>query len=103
MITGCTHIAITKLDVLNEFDTISAVEKYKTANGETTQIPFDPTEEVSGVTLSHHPGWKRNIAVSKFEELPDEVRTYLTYLEGNLKLPISFVSLGPGREELLVR
>lgn len=103
MITGCTHIAITKLDVLNDFETLSVVEKYKSSSGDSDQVPFDPTEDVTGVVLSHHPGWKKNIAVQTFDALPDEVKTYLGYLESNLSLPVSYVSTGPGRDELIVR
>ena len=103
MITGCTHIAITKLDVLNEFDTLSVVEEYQSASGTSNQVPFDPTEDVTGVVLSHHPGWKRDIAVNTFDALPAQVRTYLNYLENKLSLPIAFVSTGPGRDELIAR
>lgn len=103
MITGCTHIAITKLDVLNEFNTISAVDKYKVNGNFTTQVPFDPTAQIEDVHITRHPGWKQNIAVGSFEELPGELKTYLQYLEKELSIPITFVSIGPGREELLVR
>lgn len=103
MITGCTHIAITKLDVLNAFDTLSVVEKYQSENGETDHVPFDPTEEVTGVVLREHPGWNKNLEANTYDELPSEVKTYLTYLESKLSPPISFVSTGPGRNELIAR
>jgi adenylosuccinate synthase len=103
MITGCTHIAITKLDVLNEFDTISVVEEYVLKNGDASHVPFNPSEDISKVVLKHHQGWKRSIAVKSHDHLPPEVISYLNYLEKELELPISFVSLGPGREELLVK
>jgi adenylosuccinate synthase len=103
MITGCTDIAITKLDVLNDFDTISAVEAYTTESGTTTEVPFDPTEEITGVTKSDHPGWKKSITADAYDAVPQEVKSYLADLEQKIQLPVTFISLGPGREELLVR
>ena len=103
MITGCTHIAITKLDVLNTFDEISVVEKYTINDSPSHQVPFDASEEISGVVLSHHQGWKKDIGVNQYEALPAEVQNYLSFLEKQLSLPVTFVSTGPGREELIVR
>lgn len=103
MITGCTHIALTKLDVLNEFETISVVEQYSSKGNASNMVPFDPTEEIDDVILSHHQGWQQNIAVDSFESLPSQVRTYLDFLEKKLAIPLSFISIGPGREELIVK
>lgn len=103
MITGCTHIAITKLDVLNDFETLSVVEEYKMGEKTSAHVPFDPTEEVDGVVLSHHPGWKQQIAVDNVDSLPRELKDYLAFLEQQLSIPISYVSIGPGRNELLIR
>ncbi len=103
MITGCTHIAITKLDVMNDFETISVVDKYQSGETLTDKVPFDPTEQIDGVHHTHHPGWQQQVAVKTFEELPSEVQTYLQYLEDQLHIPIPFISIGPGRDELIVR
>ena len=103
MITGCTHLAITKLDVLNDFETISVVEQYKTGDKTTSHVPFDPSEEIDGVILSDHPGWRQQIAVDSFDALPAEVKSYLGFLESQLSLPVAYASIGPGRNELLVK
>lgn len=103
MITGCTHIAITKLDVLNAFDEIAAAVSYQTDKGETDRIPFDLMDGIKSPVLSYHPGWNRSIAVPNYDALPSQVKDYLTFLEGKLELPVSYISLGPGRDELLVR
>lgn len=103
MITGTTDIAITKLDVLNAFEDIMVAEKYKTSNGITDQLPFDITEGVEEVILNRQEGWMQDIGVNDFNALPDAVKKYLRYLEDQLGLPITFVSTGPGREELIVR
>lgn len=103
MITGTTHVAITKLDVLNAFETVSVAEKYQLGNLTTDEVPFDFEDSITGIVHSHHPGWMQNIAVDQYEKLPIEVKTYLTYLENQLGLPVSYISTGPAREELIVR
>jgi adenylosuccinate synthase len=103
MITGTTHLAITKLDVLNTFEEFSVAEQYKLESGDTDQIPFDLVDEIRGVALATHSGWMRELASETYEDLPDAVKHYLRYLEQKLALPITYVSTGPGREELIVR
>ena len=103
MITGTTHIALTKLDVLNAFEIISAVNEYQLDEATTQQLPFDLMEEITGVVTSQHQGWMQDIVVDSFEDLPKEVKSYIQFLEKELSLPISYVSIGPGRDELLVR
>ncbi len=103
MITGTTHIAITKLDVLNDFESILVAEQYKTPNGPTSALPYDLMEDIEGVIHSHHEGWKQSIGVDTYDALPDPVKRYLQYLETQLGLPLSYISTGPGREELIVR
>jgi len=103
MITGTTHLAITKLDVLNMFDEIAVAEKYVLSGGESDQIPFDLIDEVRGVKLHAHAGWQSDLAANQYEDLPDAVKKYLLFLEDRLSLPITYISTGPGREELIVR
>lgn len=103
MITGTTKLAITKLDVLNHFESVAAVEKYKSATTENDRVPFDMNEDITGVVHSIHPGWMTDIQADEYEQLPESVKTYLAYLETQLKIPITFISTGPGREELIVR
>lgn len=103
MITGCTHVAITKLDVLNDFESISVAEQYRHEGVLFDHVPFDPMEDVDEVMLVEHRGWKQKISASNYHQLPSEVKAYLEYLESRLGLPVSFISLGPGRDELIVR
>jgi len=103
MITGTTHLAITKLDVLNAFEEISVAEKYKLDTGDTDQVPFDLIDDIRGVTHTTHAGWMRELASETYDELPSAVKKYLLYLEEKLGLPITYISTGPGREELIVR
>lgn len=103
MITGTTHIALTKLDVLNVFEFISTADEYETNSSVTKQLPFNLTEGITDVVLNQHPGWMKAIEADHFDDLPKEVKSYISYLEKELSLPISFISIGPGRDELIVR
>ncbi len=103
MITGTTHLAITKLDVLNAFETISVAEQYKVNGTLTDQLPFDISEGIREVVLHNHAGWMADIQVNQYDKLPEAVKNFLTYIENQLQLPVSFVSTGPGREELIAR
>lgn len=103
MITGTTQIALTKLDVLNAFNTISVVEAYKTGSTTGSEVPFDMSEGIDDVIHSHHEGWLQDIGVDTYDKLPKEVKTYLSHLEKQLGLPVTYISTGPGREELIVR
>ena len=103
MITGTTQLAITKLDVLNAFDTISTAEKYTTGSNVTDRLPFDIIEGIDGVKLVEHPGWSQDLASTTYEGLPEAVRNYLTYLEKQIGIPVVYISTGPGRDELIVR
>lgn len=103
MITGTTNLAITKLDVMNAFETISVAEKYKIGNTTTHQLPYDITEGIEGVVHSQHAGWMQDINVDTYDGLPDAVKNYLSYVEQQLGLPVTYISTGPGREELIVR
>jgi adenylosuccinate synthase len=103
MITGTTHIAITKLDVLNTFETISVAEKYSIGHELTEHLPYDISEGIKEVVLSHHSGWMQDLNADAYDNLPDAVKKYIIYLEQKLALPVTYISTGAGREELIVR
>lgn len=101
MINGVTELNMMKTDVLDSFDTIKVCTGYK-ANGETTdQMPFDLTEEVEPI-YTEMKGW--NTDLTKFQngdELPTELKAYISFIEKETGVPISVVSVGPDREQTL--
>src|SRR5690606_20308241 len=103
MVTGTTHLAITKLDVLNMFEEIATAEKYLIDGTATDQVPFDLASGITDLVMHRHPGWMTELGAGGYDELPEAVRTYLTYLEAQIGIPVTYVSTGPGREQLLVR
>jgi adenylosuccinate synthase len=104
MLNGVTQICMTKIDVLNHFDTIKAATHYK-YNGETTQdLPFDINEVRVDPIYQAFKGWNQDLDASlQFENLPETLKTYTEFLEAYLEIPVTMISTGPEREKLILR
>lgn len=103
MLNGVTQIILTKVDVLDIFDTLEVATAYRLPNGESTnEVPFDLCSTEVTPVLESHPGWR--VAVSDmrdYAQLPETVRQYVKSLSQQLEVPISMISVGPGREQLI--
>jgi len=103
MINGMTHLAITKLDVLNGFEEIFAATSYRLHGRTTDRFPSD-SNELSQVepVLSRFPGWASSAGrVSNQGELPAAAQNYLNFISEFVGIPISHVSTGPKRSETI--
>ncbi len=102
MIDGVTQLIMMKSDVLDTFETIKACVAYRINGEETTRFPFDATgAEPIYAELS---GWKTDMSHMKSEdEFPEEFNAYLTFLEEELGVPVKIVSVGPDREQTIMR
>ena len=105
MLNGVTQLNMMKADVLDNFDEIKVCTHYKLPSGELTDIV--PHQFIEGeltpsyVTL---PGWRMDTnEISAFEELPEAFTSYIQFLEQQLQVPITIVSVGPDRESTLRR
>jgi len=104
-INGFTHLALTKLDVLENFESIEVCVSY-TNNGETiTEFPADLNVlENSKAVTEALPGWNEPIGdCRKFEDLPINAQKYVKYLEEVLETPIKYISVGVERNQIIVR
>lgn len=103
MIDGVTQLIMMKSDVLDSFETIKACVAYKTDGKETDEFPFDICEEVEPVYVEM-PGWKMDMTkMTSEDEFPEEFNAYLSFLEEELGVPVKIVSVGPDREQTIVR
>lgn len=99
MLNGLTDIVLTKLDVLDDLEEIKVCTGYE-LDGETiTYIPSDPQDVAKAkpvyITL---PGWKEDIsAIKNYEELPENAKKYIQFIEEFVGVPVSMVSVGPDR------
>jgi len=105
MINGVTQLFMMKADVLNDFEEIKICTHYKLTNGEITdELPFDFNQQQVEPVYQTLPGWKRALdEVENFEQMPNELMEYVNYLEEQLHVPISIVSVGPDRKQTILR
>lgn len=103
MINGVTQLILMKSDVLDAFDTIKACVAYR-VNGEiTNEFPFNVEEGVEPI-YEELPGWKTDMSgFTKEEQLPKAFLDYIGFLEKELETPIRIISVGPDREQTIIR
>ena len=103
MVNGVTQLIMMKSDVLDTFDTIKACVAYKQNGTEIDYFPYDINEGIEPV-YAEMPGWKTDM--TKFtseEQFPKEFNDYVAFLEKELETPIKIISIGPDREQTIVR
>jgi len=105
MVNGVTDIALTKLDVLNNFNPIKLNTSYKLDDGTITEeLPYDIVNIAVTPMYDEHLGWSEDISKCKsVEEMPNNAKTYVKRLEEILETRISFISVGPERDALIIR
>jgi len=103
MINGVTQLIMTKSDVLSGFDSIKVAVAYKTGDEIMEEFPFELPDNLEPV-YKELPGWNEDLTkVTSEDEFPGELKAYISYLEEELGVPISIVSVGPGREQTIIR
>lgn len=101
-IQGATQVALTVLDVLDYLDVIPVCVGYEIDGVITKDFPTTVKLAKSKPVYEYLPGWKENIrGVRKFEDLPENCKKYIKFIEAELKVPITMVSNGPGRNEII--
>jgi len=101
---GTTDVAFTVLDVLGYLDEIPVCVGYE-INGEvTTDFPVTALLEAAKPVLKTLPGWKCDIrGIRNYDELPENCRKYVEFIEEQIGYPITMVSNGPGRKDIIYR
>ena len=104
MVSGVTKLIMMKSDVLDGFKTVKACVAYKLKNGDVIDyFPFDISDGVEPVYVEME-GWNQNLTKMTSEaEFPKAFKDYIAFLEKELETPISIVSVGPDREQTIVR
>ena len=104
MINGVTKIVLTKMDVLNDFEEISVADKYLYDNASHDELPYDIDGTELTVNFANKQGWNQGLeGITNYTNLPSVAKDYVSYLEKELDTPVSMVSTGPKRSELIVR
>ncbi|MBP3506095.1 MAG: adenylosuccinate synthase [Lachnospiraceae bacterium] len=103
-IQGTTDVAFTVLDVLGYLDEIPVCTGYEIDGKVTTEFPTTTLLEKAKPVLEVLPGWKTDIrGIKKFEDLPENCRKYIEFVEKHIGFPITMISNGPGREDIIYR
>ena len=103
-VQGTTDVAFTVLDVLGYLDEIPVCVGYEIDGEVTTDFPTTHLLEKAKPVLKTLPGWKCDIrGIKKYEDLPENCRKYVEFVEEQIGYPITMVSNGPGRNDIIFR
>lgn len=103
-IQGATEVAFTVLDVLGYLDELPVCVGYEIDGKVTKDFPTTVKLAKAKPVYTTLPGWKCDIRVIKnYEELPENCRKYIEFIEKEIQVPITMVSNGPGRDDIIHR
>ncbi len=104
MINGVTQLNMTKADVLSIFDTIKICTHYKYKGEKIDYLPYDAELGEVEPVYTDMKGWKTDLTgLNREIDFPQELSTYIAYLEKELQTPITVVSVGPDRKQTILR
>ena len=103
-VQGATDIALTKLDVLGYLEKIPVCTRYKLSGGETEDFPFVSELDAAEPVIEYLDGWQCDLSgIRRFEDLPEAAKQYILYIENAIHCPVTFVSVGPERDQIIIR
>ena len=101
---GATDIALTKMDVMSYMDKIPVCTRYELDGKLTDEFPFPAVLPDAKPVIEYMDGWKCDISgCRKWEELPEAARKYVEYVEQQIGCHITYVSVGPERDSIIIR
>jgi len=104
MLNGVTDLIITKVDVLDELNTISICTAYNIQGNKTDKIPFNINEIDIGTSFDDLNAWKQDLTnMTESSQLPKELDDFLHFIENKTKTTIKMISFGPDREQIMNR
>lgn len=103
MVDGVTGLIMMKSDVMDDFDTVKVATAYK-INGEVVDyFPYEVTDDLEPV-YTEFKGWKTPISgIRKYEDFPAEFKNYVEFIEKETGVPVKIISVGPDRQETIIR
>jgi adenylosuccinate synthase len=105
MLNGVTHLLMMKADVLNKFEELLVCTHYKLEDGSIVdQVPYDIVRTKVTPVYKKFKGWNQDLSdVKTFDAMPQELVEYIAFVEQQLNVPISLISIGPDRTQTIVR
>lgn len=105
MVNGINNIALTKLDVLDNFETIKVCVGYKQNGKVLKSLPAD-VQSYENLELEYveFPGWKTNLTgIREYDKLPENVKTYIKFIEDYTETKVGLISVSPDRADSILR
>ena len=103
MINGVTKIIMTKTDILDSLPELNVCTGYNVNGEEKNYVPFQMTQVKIDPVFKSFAGWETDItAMSKYDELPENMKNYIDYINKFLKVPVKYISNGPGRDQIIL-
>lgn len=101
MLNGVTQLFMMKADVLSGISPVKICESYKKAGESTTEFPFSYTDAYTP-EFRELDGWKLD-GIKEYEQLPENLRSFVSQIEASVEVPVSLISLGPDRKETVLK
>ena len=103
MVDGVTGLIMMKSDVMDDFDVVKVATAYK-VNGEVVDhLPYELNDDIEPV-YTEFKGWKTKISdIRRYEDFPAEFKTYVEFIERETGVPVKIISVGPDRDETIIR
>lgn len=103
MINGVDQLIMMKSDVMDTFETVKVATGYKVNGIESNEVPFDTFAEIEPV-YKEFKGWKRDLTkITDESELPFEFMNYVRFIEKETGVPVKIISVGPDRDQTIIR
>ncbi|MDA0778443.1 MAG: adenylosuccinate synthase [Bacteroidetes bacterium] len=104
MLSGVDELCMMKADCLSGIDEVMVGASYKGDLIETKEVPFDLNADNFKSVYEAHPGWQEDITqCTTHEELPQSFKNYISSIEQQINVPISIISVGPGRNQTIIK
>jgi adenylosuccinate synthase len=104
MVSGVTELVMMKADVLSQFDAIKICTAYKIGDKISTSFPYDYEAEGAEPVYEEIKGWNQDLTAIEHESnFPEALSEYIAYIEKAVQVPISIVSVGPNRNQTIIR
>lgn len=103
-VQGATEVALTNLDVLGYRETIPVCTAYSIRGSSTDRFPVTRLLEGAWPVYQELPGWKTDVSAARsFDELPPNAKAYVRFIEERIGAPLTWISVGPNREQTIRR
>ncbi len=102
MINGVTQLVMTKADILDGLDELKVCTAYNINGEEKNYVPFQMNRLNIEAIYKSFEGWKTSVSsIDSYADLPEKMKIYINYLNDYLKVPVKYISNGPGREQII--